>query len=135
MKGQVIISDPSSSKAGQLNLNCILTDYGGWNADIAWSFIKKMHRNGIVISKTLSSTFRDVNNGEYTVGLSTERYAIKQLGGLKNSNCHLIYPSEGIIAKVYGSAILKNTVNLENAKLFVDFIVIYVPLSSQISFE
>lgn len=35
---------------------------------------------------------------------------------------HIVYPKEGVTSIAFGSAIIKNCKNLDNAKLFMDFL-------------
>ena len=62
----------------------------------------------------------DVVNGETAIGLTHEGGAVEAVAN--SSDVVLVYPEEGTIAKAIGASIIKNAKNVENAKLFIDFL-------------
>ena len=66
-----------------------------------------------------SGVYKVVADGEYAVGLTLEKEAIKYVNA--GSPVKMVYPSEGTSAVPDGVAIIKGSKNIENAKKFVDF--------------
>ena len=67
-----------------------------------------------------SAVYKGVADGEYTVGLTFEEGAVKYVNS--DAPVEVVYMEEGVIVKPDGVYIVKNCKNLENAKLFVDFL-------------
>ncbi len=120
LKGQVANADPTASSSAWNQLQCILTDFGGWDNDEAWDYIDKLMDN-LVITDGSSAVYKGVYNGEYTVGLTYEPACVQMLSE-GAEGVHIVYPSEGVTGISFGSAIIKGCKNLDNAKLFMDFL-------------
>lgn len=121
LKGQIISADPTGSSSAWNQLQCILTDFGGWESDEAWDYIEKLIGNGLVIQDSSSAVYKGVHTGEYAVGLTYEPACVQMLSE-GAEGVHIVYPTEGVTSIAFGSAIIKNCQNLENAKLFMDFL-------------
>lgn len=121
LKGQVANADPTASSSAWNQLQCILTDFGGWDSKEAWDYIGKL-MNSLVITDGSSSVYKGVYNGEYTVGMTYEPACVQMLSE-GAEGVHIVYPKEGVTSIAFGSAIIKNCKNLDNAKLFIDFLV------------
>ncbi len=121
LKGQIVSADPTESSSAWNQLQCILTDFGGWESDAAWAYIQKFHDNEPVISGSSSGVYKGVYNGEYTVGLTYEPACVQMLSE-GAEGVHIVYPTEGVTSIAFGSAIIKGAKNLDNAKLFIDFL-------------
>lgn len=89
-------------------------DTGGWD------FIKNFYDNldGVVIGSS-SGVYKGVGDGEYAVGLTLEKEAIKYV--LSGAPVKIVYPEEGTSAVPDGVAIIKDAKNMDNAKKFIDF--------------
>lgn len=120
LKGQIISADPTASSSAWNQLQCILTDFGGWESDAAWDYIKQLIPN-MVVQDSSSAVYKGVYNGEYTVGLTYEP-ACAQMLSEGAEGVHIVYPTEGVTSVAFGSAIIKGAKNLDNAKLFMDFL-------------
>ncbi len=125
LKGQVISADPTASSSAWNNLQMILTDFGGWDSEEAWNYIQGLHDNDLVIASSSSGPYKTVYQGEYTVGLTYEPAVVQMQGEVDDPaelGCHIVYPVEGVTSIAFGSAIIKGAKNMENAKLFIDWL-------------
>lgn len=122
LNGQVVSADPTESSSAWNQLQCILTDFGGWESAESWDYIQKLHDNEPVITGSSSGVYKGVYNGEYTVGLTYEPACVQMLAE-GAEGVHIVYPTEGVTSIAFGSAIIKGTKNIENAKLFIDFLI------------
>ena len=120
LKGQVATADPTESSSAWNQLQCIVTDFGGWDNDEAWDYIDKLMSN-IVLTSGSSAVYKGVYNGEYAVGLTYEPACVQMLSD-GAEGVHIVYPTEGVTSIAFGSAIIKGCTNLDNAKLFMDFL-------------
>lgn len=118
-KGQIAMADPAKSGSAYTILVTMLTAYKQENN--GWDFVKKFYDNlgGKVLSSS-SSVYKGVADGEYAVGLTLEKEAIKYYNS--GSPVKIVYPQEGTSAVPDGVAIIKNAKNIENAKKFIDFV-------------
>ena len=119
--GKVVIANPTSSSSAWNNLQCLLTDFGGWDSDAAWDYIAKLMSNGLVVVSSSSVPGKSTLAGEYAVGLSYEPAIVKLLDAGETGG-HMVYWEEGVTSVGFASAIIKGAKNLENAKLFMDFL-------------
>ena len=119
--GKVVMANPTSSSSAWNNLQCLLTDFGGWDSDAAWDYIAKLMSNGLVVVSSSSVPGKSTLAGEYAVGLSYEP-AIVNLLDAGTTGGHMVYWEEGVTSVGFASAIIKGAKNLENAKLFMDFL-------------
>lgn len=119
--GQVVSADPTQSSSAWNQLQCILTDFGGWESEAAWDYIAKLHDNNLIVTSSSSAVYKGVYSGEYTVGLTYEPACVQMLSE-GAEGVHIVYPTEGVTSIAFGSAIIKNCKNLDNAKLFMDFL-------------
>ena len=119
--GKVVIANPTSSSSAWNNLQCLLTDFGGWDSEAAWDYIAKLMQNGLVVVSSSSVPGKSTLAGEYAVGLSYEPAIVKLLDA-GTTGGHMVYWEEGVTSVGFASAIIKGAKNLENAKLFMDFL-------------
>ena len=119
--GKVAMANPTSSSSAWNNLQCLLTDFGGWESEAAWDYIAKLMQNGLIITSSSSTPCKSTFAGEYVVGLSYEPLAVQMLDG-GSTGAHMVFWEEGVTSVGFGSAIIKGAKNLENAKLFMDFL-------------
>ena len=122
LKGKIASADPTASSSAWNQLQCILTDFGGWESPEAWEFIQGLHDNDMVILSSSSGPYKTVYQGEYTVGLTYEP-AVVQMLGEGAEGVHIVYPTEGVTSIAFGSAVIKGAKNMDNAKLFIDFLI------------
>lgn len=121
LKGKIASANPTSSSSAWNNLQCLLTDFGGWESQDAWDYISKLMQNGLVITSSSSVPAKATFAGEYVVGLSYEPLVVQLLDG-GSKGAHMVFWEEGVTSVGFGSAIIKGAKNLENAKLFMDFL-------------
>jgi iron(III) transport system substrate-binding protein len=121
LKGQIASADPTESSSAWNQLQCILTDFGGYDKDAAWEYIGKLMPS-LVITDGSSAVYKGVYNGEYTVGMTYEPACVQMLSE-GAEGVHIVYPTEGVTSISFGSAIIKDCKNPENAKLFIDFLI------------
>lgn len=118
-KGKIAMADPAKSGSAYTILATMLTAYGDEND--GWDFIREFYAN--LDEKVLSSSsgvYKGVADGEYSIGLTLEKEAIKYVNS--GSPVKIVYPEEGTSAVPDGVAIIKGAKNLENAQKFVDFV-------------
>jgi iron(III) transport system substrate-binding protein len=120
LKGLIATADPTGSSSAWNQLQCILTDFGGWDSDEAWDYIDQLMDN-IVVTEGSSAVYKGAYNGEYAVGLTYEPACVQMLSE-GAEGVHIVYPTEGVTSIAFGSAIIKGCTNLDNAKLFMDFL-------------
>lgn len=119
-KGKIAMADPARSGSAYTILLTMIQAYGKDDGK-GWDFIKEFHDNldGKILDSS-SKVYKGVNDGEYSVGLTLEKEAIKyvEAGG----PVKIVYPEEGTSAVPDGVALIKGSKNEENAKLFIDFV-------------
>ncbi|MBO5069445.1 MAG: extracellular solute-binding protein [Clostridium sp.] len=117
-KGKIAYCLPSKSGSAYTQLCTMLLAEGGKEA--GWDFIKQLYDN--LDGKILDSSgkcHKMVADGEYYVGLTIEKSAIKYADDPKVG---FVYPQDGTSAVPDGVALVKGAPNEENAKLFIDFV-------------
>ena len=119
LKGKIATADPNSSSSAWNNLSNIMAVYGT-DSDEAWAYIEQLMPNLVILGSS-SGVFKNTQAGEYVVGLTYEDGAV---GLVRDgaTNIRLQYPTNGTSASCFGTALVKNGPNPENAKAFIDFI-------------
>ena len=97
---------------------------GNGNPDNGWAYVEKLCGNldGKLLSGS-SAVYKCVADGEYTVGLTFEEGGAKYVAD--GAPVKLVYMKEGVISKPDGIYIIKNAKHMENAKKFIDFILMW----------
>lgn len=119
--GKIVTADPTASSSAWNCLQCILTDFGGWDSEEAWDYIAKLMKNGLVVVSSSSIPYRSTFSGEYAVGLTFEPAVVRLLDG-GQTGAHIVFPEEGVTSTGPSSAIILGAKNIENARLFIDFL-------------
>ena len=119
LKGKIATADPNSSSSAWNNLSNIMAVYGN-DSDAAWAYIEQLMPNLVILGSS-SGVFKNTQAGEYVVGMTYEDGAV-QLVKNGATNIRLQYPTNGTSASCFGTALVKNGPNPENAKVFIDFI-------------
>ena len=121
LKGKIAHADPSRSSASYEHLVNMLYAMGGGNPENGWDYVTALCKNldGKLLSGS-SAVYKGVADGEYTVGLTFEEGAAKNLAD--GAPVKVVYMKEGVISKPDGIYIIKNAKHMENAKKFVDFV-------------
>lgn len=119
LKGKIATADPNSSSSAWNNLSNIFAVYGN-DTDETWDYITKLMPNLIILGSS-SGVFKNTQAGEYVVGMTYEDGAVNLVKD-GATNIRLQYPTNGTSASAFGTALIKNGPNPENAKLMIDFI-------------
>jgi len=124
LKGKIAMGDPANSSSAWAELTNMLLVKGEQPYDEkAWEFVKSFIDNldGIQLSSS-SAIYKGVVQGEYVVGVSYEDPCVSLLVD-GATNVKLVYPKEGAVWLPAGVAIIKNAPNMDNAKLFLDWLI------------
>ena len=119
LKGKITTADPNSSSSAWNNLSNIFAVYGN-DTDECWNYIEKLMPNLVMLGSS-SGVFKQVQQGEYVVGMTYEDGAVTLIKDGAD-NVRLQYPTNGTSASAFGCGLVKNGPNQENAKLMIDFI-------------
>ena len=119
LQGKITTADPNSSSSAWNNLSNIMAAFGT-DSDEAWAYIEQLMPNLVMLGSS-SQVFKQVQQGEYVVGMTYEDGAVQLLKD-GAENIKLVYPEEGTSASAFGTALVKNGPNPDNAKAFIDFI-------------
>ena len=121
LKGKIATADPANSSSAFAQLTNMLLAMGGYEDDGAWDYVKNLFANiDGKISESSGAVYKGVADGEYVVGLSYEdpcAQLIKDGAPVK-----IVYPKEGTVYLPASATIIKGAKNMDNAKLFMDFI-------------
>jgi len=119
LEGKIVSANPTASSSAYAHLTNMLEAMGGYEDDTAWQFVEDLFAQTVVIDSS-SSVWKGVRDGEYTVGLSYEDPSVTLVRD--GADVEVVYMEEGVVYLPAGSGIIKDCANLENAKLFIDFI-------------
>lgn len=122
LKGKIVSGDPVSSSSAYRQLTNILLAMGGYDSEEAWDYVDKLVGNldGKILNSS-GAVHKGVVEGEYVVALTYEDPCANYVkSGVPVS---IVFPKEGAVFLESDVGIVKGAPNLENAKLFVDFIV------------
>lgn len=120
LSGKVLLADPASSSSAWNNICNIMSVYGN-NSEESWTYIENLLKNNLVIASSSSACFKSVESGEYVVGLTYED-GIAALMKSGAENIKMVYPEEGVSASVFGTAVIQNAKNADNAKAVINYI-------------
>jgi len=122
LKGKIATADPANSSSAFAQLTNMLVAKGGYESHEAWKYVTDLFTliDG-KISSSSSNVYKTVADGEMAVGLTYEDPTVKLLND--GANVEIIYPEEGTVFLPASAAIIKGAENLENAKLFIDFVI------------
>lgn len=127
LKGKIACADPAASSSSFAHLcNILLAKGDGENpyeSDAAWSYVESLiGQLDHSLTSGSSAVYKGVGNGEYVVGLS---YEVGVAGFIRNGaqGVHAVYPTEGVCWTPVGSSIVKGAKNMDNAKLFMDWLI------------
>ncbi len=124
LKGNISYVDPSASSSAReqvINMLAAMAEKNGNTMDDNWDFIeaffanldKKMHSSSSKVPQAVA-------NGEYAVGITNEELVLQLMrDGVAVSP---VYAKEGITLRNTFMGIIKDCVNVDNAKAFVDFL-------------
>lgn len=122
LKGKIASADPATSSSAFAQLTNILLAMGSdYTSDAGWDYVKDLVVNldGKVANGS-GAVHKSVADGEFVVGLTYEDPSVSYI---KNGgNVEVVYPVEGAVFLDAGSGIIKGAKNMDNAKLFMDFL-------------
>ena len=124
LKGKIAMGDPANSSSAWAELTNMLRVMGDEPYDEkAWDYVREFIANLDSIQLSSSSAiYKGVVQGEYVVGVSYEDPCVGLLVD-GATNVKLVYPEEGAVWLPAGVAIIKNAPNMDNAKLFLDWLI------------
>ncbi|MDH2926741.1 ABC transporter substrate-binding protein [Lonepinella koalarum] len=117
LKGEIQIADPQSSGTAY---TAIATFVQLWGEQGAFDYFKQLHPNISQYTKSGITPSNSAARGEATIGIGfLHDYAVQKQAG---APVELIVPCEGTGYELGGLSIIKGSRNIDNAKLFVDFV-------------
>lgn len=121
LKGKIAFADPSKSSSSFEHIINMLYAMGNGNPDNGWDYVKSLCKNldGKLLSGS-SAVYKGVADGEYTVGLTFEEGAATYVKD--GAPVEVVYMKEGVISKPDVVQIIKGAKNMDNAKIFIDFV-------------
>lgn len=115
-KGMVQVASPQSSGTAYTVLATMTQIMG---EEDAFKYLAKLHKNVNQYTKSGSAPGKAAARGETMIGIGfLHDHALQKANGFP---LELIVPSEGTGYEIGGLSIIKGARNMENAKLFVDF--------------
>lgn len=122
LKGKIAAADPATSSSSFAQLTNMLLAMGGdYTSDAGWDYVKSLVANldGKVANGS-GAVHKSVADGEFVVGLTYEDPSVSYV---KNGgDVEVVYPKEGAVFLDPGAGIIKGAKNIDNAKLFMDFL-------------
>ncbi|MBQ3089952.1 MAG: extracellular solute-binding protein [Oscillospiraceae bacterium] len=123
LKGKIAMPDPTASSSAMMHIETLLSDFGGLSLENeeGWGVVSQLVANldGKLASGS-SAAWKSVADGEMVVALSYEEAGI--ILARDGAPVEVVYPEEGTVFTPSTAGIVKDCQNLENAKLFIDFI-------------
>ncbi|MDD0824187.1 ABC transporter substrate-binding protein [Mannheimia sp. AT1] len=117
LKHEIQLADPQSSGTAY---TAISTFIQLWGENSAFDYLKKLHQNISQYPKAGTAPSRNTARGETAIGIGfLQNYSFEKENG---APIELIVPCEGTGYELGGISIIKNARNLENAKLFADWV-------------
>ncbi len=121
LKGKIATADPANSSSAFAQLTNMLLAMGGYEDDAAWKYVEDLFTNvDGKICESSSAVYKGVADGEYVVGLSYEDPCAQLVRD--GAPVKIVYPKEGTVYLPASATIIKGAKNMDNAKLFIDFI-------------
>ena len=122
LKGKIATANPANSSSAFAQLTNILLAMGGYESDEAWQYVRDLFANiDGKIGSSSSGVYKGVADGENVVGLSYEDPCAQLVRD--GAPVKVIYPKEGAVYLPASATIIKGANNMDNAKLFIDFII------------
>ncbi|WP_118986463.1 ABC transporter substrate-binding protein [Photorhabdus sp. CRCIA-P01] len=116
-KGEIQIADPQSSGTAY---TALATFVQLWGKDQAFDYLKKLNVNISQYTKSGIAPARNAARGESAIGIGfLHDYSLEVENG---APLKLIAPCESTGYEIGGVSIIKNARNMDNAKLFVDWV-------------
>ena len=117
-KGKIAYASPAKSGSAYTQLCTMILAAGGPEGG-GWDFVEKFYQNlDGKLQDSSGNCHKLVASGEYAIGVTIEKSAVLYAD---NPEVAFVYPAQDS-AVPDGVAIIKDCPNLDNAKLFVDFV-------------
>lgn len=121
LKGKIATADPANSSSAFAHLTNMLLAMGGYESDEAWQYVEDLFENiDGKICESSSAVYKQVADGEFVVGLSYEDPCAQLVKD--GAPVEIVYMEEGTVFLPASATIVKGAKNMDNAKLFMDFI-------------
>ncbi|KTT45908.1 iron ABC transporter substrate-binding protein [Pseudomonas oryzihabitans] len=117
-KGEVVMPNPASSGTGYVQIASLLQMMG---PEKGWSFLDALDKNVAQYIKSGSRPCNVASSGEYTVGLSFDLRAIKNIA--EGYPITMVIPSEGAGNELETNGLVAASKHQEAAKRFLDWTV------------
>jgi len=114
-KGLLTMTDPTFSGTTLYTVAAFIQ-----NEEFGWKFIKQLKANGIKLQTGSSAAVNTVGAGEYDVSIGVNYIA--QSEKQQGTPIEFVYPESGISTVASPIAIMKDSENVEAAKLLYDFL-------------
>lgn len=111
-RGKVILANPALSGSAYAQLFQMVGLYG-------WDFINSIRRVSTFVPKS-SLVYTFVGRGEFPIGVTGEGNVFTEIN--RGHPVTAVYPSEGTGLRFDASGIIKGGPNLNNAKIFMDWL-------------
>jgi len=115
-KGLIQLASPQSSGTAYTTLATIVQL---WGEEQAFKYLAQLHKNIGQYTKSGSAPGKSAARGECMIGIGfLHDHALQKVNGFP---LELVVPAEGTGYEIGGLSIIKGARNLDNAKLFIDF--------------
>lgn len=116
-KDEIQVADPQSSGTAY---TALATFTQLWGEEKAFDYLKRLDKNISQYTKSGVTPSRNAARGEIAIGIGfLHDYSLEQSQG---APLELISPAEGTGYEIGGVSIIKGARNIDNAKLFVDWV-------------
>ncbi len=116
-QGEIQIADPQSSGTAY---TALATFIQLWDEPTAFDYFKQLDKNVSQYTKSGVTPSRNAARGEIAIGIGfLHDYSLEKS---KGAPLELISPCEGTGYEIGGASIIKGARNLDNAKLFMDWV-------------
>jgi iron(III) transport system substrate-binding protein len=121
LRGQIAHTDPAASSSAFNHLVNQLYAMGNGDPEAGWEYMEAFVDNldGVMLGGS-SAVIRGVADGEYKVGLTFEEGPFPYITA--GAPVKVVYMEEGVLFTADIISIVKDAPNMENARLFVDFV-------------
>jgi len=118
-RGRIAFADPTVSGSSYTALCTLLQVLGGNEETVLAAFYRNL--GGRLISDS-GSVVAAVADGSYYIGVTLEENARKAIG--EGLDVAIVYPTEGTSVLPDGAAVVKDCAHEENARRFLDFLLL-----------
>ncbi len=119
-RGEVAFANPLYSASSYEHILNQLWAMGEGDPEDGWQYVQQFieQLDGNLLNNS-SEVYKGVAEGRYRIGLTFEEAAAQYVAN--GFPVVIVYPSEGVILRPDGIAVIQDANNTENAKSFIDF--------------